>query len=334
MSETKIFSMPESGSGNSDLATLLALQNGNNGGLFGGNGLGGGILGFLIGMLFPQFFGRGGLFGGGNGFGANGAGTAYLGNMISNDNGRDLLMQAINNSGERSVSAIQQLATTIGQDFNLVNSGVQTISQLINTIAANQGVNALQIINAIQSGNASIASQFAQCCCQQQLAMANQTAALQQGINGVQQSIANKSAADQLATCQQTYTLTDGANRNTQAIISKLDQMQTQALQDKLDAARAENSRLAGEISQAQQNSVIAGMIGNAINPIAAQLAGIRSEVDAIKRCQPQTITLPNNSMTAVPTIWANAVADNIVDKISAALTPSTTTTTTPATVA
>jgi seryl-tRNA synthetase len=119
-----------------------------------------------------------------------------------------------------------------------------------------------------------------------------------------------------------------GANANTQAILNKLGEMQTQNLQDKLDAARAENTRLSGEISQAQQNNVIAGMIANAVNPLTAQLVGIRSEVDAIKRCQPSTITLPNNSMTAVPSIWANAVADNIVDKIATALTPTTGTTT------
>ena len=105
--------------------------------------------------------------------------------------------------------------------------------------------------------------------------------------------------------------------------------MQTQALQDKLEASRAENTRLAGELSQTNQNATIAAMMANAVNPIAAQLAGIRAEVDAIKRCQPQTITLPNNSMTAVPTIWANAVADNVVDKISSALNPTTSGTTT-----
>ena len=44
--------------------------------------------------------------------------------------------------------------------------------------------------------------------------------------------------------------------------------------------------------------------------------ANLNNEVAAIKRCQPPTITLPNNSMTAVPSIWANAVADNLVDRI------------------
>ena len=151
---------------------------------------------------------------------------------------------------------------------------------------------------------------MAQCCCE------NRLTATQQGYEA------------QIRTLEQTNTLASNATANTQSILAKLDSMQTQALQDKLDAARAENTRLAGEISQAQQNQVIAGMIGNAVNPLATQLAGIRSEVDAIKRCQPSTITLPNNSMTAVPTIWANAVADNIVDRIANALTPTTTTTT------
>ena len=221
------------------------------------------------------------------------------------------------------MSAVQQLATSLGQDFNLVNSAINTISQSINQIANAQGLNAMQVINAIQSGNAAMQNQLCQCCCNMQNTM-------QSGFSGVQQSIAAMSAADQLATCQQINTLQQGANANTQAILGELRSMQTQNLQDKLDAARAENTRLSGEISQAQQNNVIAGMIGNAVNPLAAQLSGIRSEVDAIKRCQPATITLPDNSRTAVPTIWANGVADLIVDRIAAALAP--TTTTTPAT--
>jgi hypothetical protein len=130
------------------------------------------------------------------------------------------------------------------------------------------------------------------------------------------------------AISSQTNILQQGANQNTQAILGELRAMQTQALQDKLDAERAKNTQIAGELSQVQQNGVIGQMIANAVNPLAIQLQGIRGEVDAIKRCQPATITLPNNSMTAVPTIWANGVADYIVDKIGAALAPTTTPTT------
>jgi len=265
----------------------------NNGGLFGGNnGWGGGILGFLLGAMFSGGWNGGGLFGGG---GNNGNHNA------------DLIMQAVTNSGERSVSAVQQLSTNLGQDFTLVNSAINTISQSINQIANAQGLNAMQVINAIQSGNCSMQNQLSQCCCQMQNTLTTQANMLQQG-----------------------------ANQNTQSILGELRAMQTQALQDKLDAERAKNTQLAGEISQANQNNTIAAMIANAVNPIASQLAGIRGEVDAIKRCQPSTITLPNNSMTAVPTIWANGVADLVVDRVAAALAQAggTTTPTTPTAVA
>ena len=265
----------------------------NNGGLFGGNnGWGGGILGFLLGAMFSGGWNGGGLFGGG---GNNGNHNA------------DLIMQAVTNSGERSVSAVQQLSTNLGQDFTLVNSAINTISQGINQIANAQGLNSMQVINAIQSGNCAMQNQLSQCCCQMQNTLTTQANMLQQG-----------------------------ANQNTQSILGELRAMQTQALQDKLDAERAKNTQLAGEISQANQNNTIAAMIANAVNPIASQLAGIRGEVDAIKRCQPSTITLPNNSMTAVPTIWANGVADLVVDRVAAALAQAggTTTPTTPTAVA
>ena len=288
----EIYQIPDAGANAGGIPFSIPLG-GNNGGLFGN---GGGSLVDLFGFaIIASMFGWGGN-GFGGGFG-NGNGAGFISNQLNNDSGRELIMNAITSQGEAQRTAIQTLASTIGQDFNLVNSAVMNMQNSLNLIANNQNTNALQIINAIQAGNASIISQFQQCCCQQQL-----------------------------ATERQTNTLQAGASANTQAILNKLSEMQTQNLQDKLDASRAENTRLAGEISQANQNSAIGMMIAQAVNPLTAQLAGIRSEVDAIKRCQPSTITLPNNSMTAVPSIWANAVADNIVDRIATALTPATTT--------
>lgn len=275
---SEIYQLPDGG--NSVPAWLPAM---NNNGL-GGNGWGGGILGFLLGLVFGN--------GGFGGFGNYGGGT--------NAQAQNFLMEAINHNGERSTAAVQALSSTINQDFNLVNSAVQSISGALATLSAQHGLTGQQIINSIQAGNAALGAQLQQSCCQNQLAISN---------------LSN--------------TVATTGNANTQAILAKLGEMQTQALQDKLDASRAENTRLAGELSQTNQNATIAAMMANTVNPIAAQLAGIRAEVDAIKRCQPQTITLPNNSMTAVPTIWANAVADNVVDKISSALNPTTSGTTT-----
>jgi hypothetical protein len=310
MADTKVFSFPE--------------NNGSNDGLFGG-GWGGGVLGFLLGLMF----GNGG-FGGFGGWGGNrGVGeTAYLGNMISNDNGRDLLMQAITNNGEMSRQAVSQLATTLNQDFNQVNSAVQAIQTSLSTVAANQGLNTLQVINAIQSGNSALASQLSQCCCETRLATCQQTNAINQGFAGVQQSIASKSAADQLATCQQTYALTDAMNRNYLALDNKIDAMESQRKDREI-------TKLTADVAKLESERYIAGVVQSAIAPIVGQLNAIGSEVAAIKRCQPATITLPNNSMTAVPTIWANAAADNFLDRVNAALTAAVApTTTTPATTA
>jgi hypothetical protein len=277
MADTKVFSFPD--------------NNGNNGGFLGGNGWGGGILGFLLGLMF----GNGG-FGGWGGFGGIGGngGAGFLSNQLNNDNGRDLLMQAITSQGEQSRQAISTLSTMLGQDFNLVNSSIQTITSALNQVANNQGLNAMQIVNSIQSGNASLASQLCQCCCQTQSTVNN-------GFGEVQRAIADKAAADQLGTCQQTYALTENANRNNQAILDKLSTMETRALQDKLDAVRERNTQLSGEISQLNQNQYIAGVVGQSMAPLNAQLAALNKEVDDIKCKMPNT----------VPVQYPNIVAAN-----------------------
>lgn len=330
-----IYQIPEGNGGSTDASTLLtaSLLSGNNNGGFlgGGNGLGGGILGFLLGMLFPRLFGNGGLFGGGmygNGLvgSGSGAGTAYLGNMISNDNGRDLLMQAINNSGERSTTAIAQLSASLGQDFNLVNGAIQTINTSLNQIANTQGMNALQVINAIQSGNCTLGHQLQQCCCQNQMAIMEQTNALQngmaqgfnasqlgmlngfngvqQGLSGVNQAIAAKSAADQLSTCQQTYSLTDTMNRNYLALDNKIDAMESNRKDREITA-------LTAKVAQLESQNFTTGVIAQAMAPVNAQLASIRSEVDDVKCKLPQTVTLPYSGLSVVPT-WQAQVAYDV----------------------
>lgn len=276
MADTKVFSFPDG--------------NNNGGGLFGGNGgWGGGILGFLLGLMF----GNGG-WGGFGGFGGGGnAGAGFLSNQLNNDNGRDLLMQAITSQGEQSRQAISTLSTMLGQDFNLVNSSIQTITSALNQVANNQGLNAMQIVNSIQSGNASLASQLCQCCCNMQSTVNN-------GFGEVQRAIADKAAADQLGTCQQTYALTENANRNNQAILDKLASMETRALQDKLDAVREKNSQLSGEISQLNQNQYIAGVVGQSMAPLNAQLAALNKEVDDIKCKLPNTVNVEYPNLVAV----------------------------------
>lgn len=144
---------------------------------FGGEG------GWFIWIIFLFFI----MGWGGNGFGRFGnnqgalAGDAYLGNLINNDTGRELLMSAIQGNG----NAIGQLASTLNCDINSVKSAINGVMSQIQGVGNQVGMSAQQIINAIQAGNAQIAAQFAQCCCDNQLAICQQTNTLQNAINSV-----------------------------------------------------------------------------------------------------------------------------------------------------
>ena len=290
MAETKFFSFPDGGNnGNNDLATLLALSNGNNGGLLGNNGLGGGILGFLLGLAFSG----NGLFGGFGGGWGNNNGAGFLSNQMNNDNGRDLLMQAITSQGEQSRQAIQTLSTMLGQDFNLVNSGVQTITTALNQIANAQGVNALQIINSIQAGNASLASQLCKCCCDNQLSMCQQTNALQNSINGVNNNITETRAAQQLADCQQTYALTDTMNRNYLALDNKIDALESSRKDREITA-------LTAEVATLKSQNFTTGVVQQAVAPVIGQINALAKEVDDIKCKLPNTVNVEYPNLVAV----------------------------------
>ena len=283
---------------NSPLGYLA--MGGNNGGFLGGNGLGAGLVGFLLGALINGGWGNGnGLFGG-NGNNA----AAALGAQATANNNTDLLMNAITNSGERQHEAVQTLSTMLGQDFNLVNSAVQTIQTSLATIAANQGMNTLQVINAIQSGNTALQNQLCSCCCdmrqtvteqgyQAQLRTLEQTAAMNNGFAGVNTNIAATKAAQELSDCKQTYTLTDTMNRNYLALDNKLDAMESSRKDREITA-------LTAKVAQLESQNFTTGVIAQAVGPINAQLAALAREVDDIKCKQPSTVSVQYPNLVAV----------------------------------
>ena len=123
---------------------------------------------------------------------------------------------------------------------------------------------------------------------------------VQTGISGIQTQMAVNQGRDDLNICQQTYALTDSGNRNTQAVLGKLAEMQTQNLQDKLEAERDKNTALKGEISQLNQNQYIAGVVGQSLAPINGALAALNKEVDDIKCKLPSTVQVQYPNLVAV----------------------------------
>lgn len=298
------------GLGGNGLLPGLLLGSGMGYGGFGGfGGFGGpGISAFLggaLGALFPNFFGN---FGG-NGMGGNGAG--FISNQLNNDSGRELLMNAITSQGEATRSTVQNLSTMVGQDFNLVNGDLRTLSTILSNLATQNAVSVPEIINRIQSGDASLASQLCQCCCQtqqqimaqgyeNQLRTLEQTGALRSDIAGVNQNIAATKAAQELSDCKQTYTLTDTMNRNYLALDNKIDALESSRKDREITA-------LTAKVAQLESQNFTTGVVGSAIAPVNAALNAIAREVDDIKCKMPQT----------VPVQWPNLAAVNTTPYVS-----------------
>ena len=290
MDASKIMMFPEMGNnGSIDPNLLLALNN--NGG-FGGNN--------WIWILFLW------LIWGANGWGNNGFGGGYgngfLSNQISNDSGRELLMNAI--QGNRD--SINSLANLLNTEVSTVQNGIFTLNNAITSVGTQVGMSGLQIQNAIQAGNASLASQICQCCCENRMAIANQTNALQSQIaaNHAATTLqsAQEQAADQLAVCQQTNALTTQAERNTRDITDAINaqsvmindkfcDLEKRELQDKINTLTADNALLRSNINNDRQTAFINGKF----NDIETQLV-------AIKSSQPNTVPVQWPQLTAVNT--------------------------------
>jgi hypothetical protein len=98
---------------------------------------------------------------GGNGFGFGGRNAGALASELNTDANTNLLMQAINGNKD----AISTLSTTLNCDINSVQTALNTINTGVSQIACDTKLASCEVINAITSGNASLASQLASCCC-------------------------------------------------------------------------------------------------------------------------------------------------------------------------
>lgn len=201
MSESKTFILPDGGQSGSMMPLLASLcqQRGvdpnvllatrNNG--FGGDSS------WILWVIFLL------MFTGDNGFGF-GNKNGNLPNMINNDAGRELLMNAIQGNG----NAIGQLATTLNCDIKQINSTLQAMA------------------TQLQNSNSQLASQLAQCCCDNKMAICQQTNTLQSTINGVgnamERGFSDNAFRMQTLACD----LKTSANDNTRAILGKLDQIE------------------------------------------------------------------------------------------------------------
>lgn len=278
MAEEKTYVF-DSGAGNNMFAALAPFLKGNgidpnvllamnNGGMGGMNG------GWFIWIIFLA------LLWNRNGFG-NGDGTGFLASQLNNDYGRDVLLQAINGVD----GAVGQLATSLHCDINAIQSTLCSLGSQIQSVGNTVGLTGQQIINAVQSGDASIASQLASCCCD------------------IKSAITTQGYENRLATLDQTNTLASKIDAQTNLINDKFCQLEMREMQNKIDALRDEKIVLQNNISQRAQNEYIA----TSLYPISTALTELRSDFDCFKSHLPETVTVQKNNGIYLP--YSPAVA-------------------------
>lgn len=262
MSETKTYVFGEGGNSQNGFDPNLMWASMMNGGGFGGG------MNYLWPFFLLFLWGRGGFGGWGNNGNGCGNGYEFLSSQINNSTGRELLMQAINGNG----NAIGQLANNFNCGIGDIQNALHSLSTQICQFSAQTGLGQQQVINALERGDASLASQLASCCCD-----------LKGAISGVEATVTRGFADVGYALRDQTCNLERVIAASTERIVEGQRAAEMRELQRELAALRDE-----------KQTCKIGGMIAAATNPILAEVEGIKCKL-------PKTVTLPFAEATAVP---------------------------------
>ena len=309
MGENGVFVFPDAATGRAassiDPNLLLALQN--NGGFGGGNGAWWWIM--FMWMMWDRN-------------GRNGNFNDYLASVNGNE-GRQYLADIMNGRFDN----LNTLANMLNTSVEGIKSGVFGLQNSITQVAGQIGMSGLQTINAIQAGDTSILSKLCECCCENRLAICQQTNALQSTLAanhaddilqaeknaaGLQLQLAQLDGADKLAICQQTNTLQNQAERDTNSILNAIAGQNTLITKEFCDLKERE---LQNKINT--QGDIITQLRNQISNDhqtlqFNAAFHALDDKIDAIAAKQPNT----------VPVQWPNLVGVNATPYIGQGFYP------------
>lgn len=246
MSDTKVYQFGTEG--NASLNALLpflqqkgidpaVLYNmGNNGSFFGNNGFESIIALIIVAALFGNNNGNG-IFGGGG----------------NNSAERELLAQMIQRNG----TDIGQLAQSIGCSTARVQDAIGQVSTQICHLAGQNAMSFQQVINALQAGNAALASQLCQCCCDLKGVMT-------EGFSSIGYAFRDQ-------TCEVTKAIAEST---------------AQILEGQRAAEMRELNRELAQLREEKQNFQFSSMLGAYISPLKA-------DIESIKCKLPKTEVIP-----------------------------------------
>ena len=246
------------GTGSDMVMPVAPMYGGGNGGF--GNGFGGDWAWIILLLLLGW---------GNNGWGNNCSGNGnslypWMNQAEITSNGfRDQMMNS-------SINGIQQGVN--GLSTQLCNCCSDVQMSLANGFAGvEQGANARQIANmqtafagqtAMTQGFNQLASQFADCCCENRLATSD-----------LKYTIATENCADRYEAAQNTRDIIDSQTRGTQTIIDKLCQLELDAKNDKINDLERQLTMANLSASQTAQNAFIAQGLNNEVDALYNRLS-------------------------------------------------------------
>lgn len=275
MSKSEVFMFPDNynngGNNGSSIDPALLLLLNNNGGFGGGNFMWIIFLFFLYPLLRNGgLFGNGGMFGGG---GSNGDCVGYVSNLANNQTGRELLAQAI--QGNRD--AISNLSNMLGCQIGDIQTVLSNIMTKVSDISCQTQLTGQQVINAIQSGNAGLASQLASCCCDLKGAIKDVAIGTERGFS----SLAYENAQGR---CEIKGAIRDATDR----IVDGQRAAEMRELTRENSVLREKVSDLKFQVSQEHQTAAFGQMIGQAVAPIMKSLNDFDNRLGKIECNQPE----------------------------------------------
>ena len=262
MSDSKTYVFGSDGAGSSAIDPNLLLMN-------GGGGFGGAWMNNPIWTIVFLAFLRGGIWGG-NETGTTGFVSSQLGQAIAGN-----------------ANAISNLSTALNCSIGQVQTAIGQVQAAVQNLANQNGMNAMQIINAVNSGDAALTSALQSCCCD--LKTVVNTQGYENRINNLQQSQLIQNGFSQVgyAAAEQTCAIKQNNTDNTNRVIAKLDAI--------------EDSRKDREIA-----SLTAALTAaNSRAERQAELAPIYKALSDIQCKQPNVVTVPANNGVLVPSCVA-----------------------------
>lgn len=244
-----------------DPAYLMGMMNNGNGG-FGGFG-GRGLDDIITLIVVAAIFGNGNFGFGNNG---NNQNSQYLSSLL-----------------ERNGVDIASLASSVNCSSDRIRDAIGNVSTQISNLAGQNGLSFQQVINSIQAGNSSLATQICNCCCDIKGAVQESNYLTERGFCNTNQILAKGFSDIGYAFRDQTCNLEKAGSANTASIIAKLD-----AIEDsRKDRELAEKDRIIATLTARSERQA-------ELQPIYSALQEIQCNQVPVKKiaCPEQYIPL------------------------------------------